>query len=72
MPLFWKAVSILEREWVCAAVSDGASPNRLFYQLHSDLVEPDGEVVNYAPKLLAPSREIYLFSDDTTFGEDDK
>ena len=33
MPLFWKAVSVLElvcNLWVWAAVSDGASPNRLF------------------------------------------
>ena len=70
MPLFWKAVSILELEcnlWVCAAVSDEASPNRLFYQLHSDLVEPDGEVVNYAPNLFAPSRKIYFFSDAPHF-----
>ena len=35
----------------------------VFYQLHSDLVEPDGEVVNYAPNLFAPSRKIYFFSD---------
>ena len=39
MPLFWKAISI--REIRCklhqsyAAVSDGASPNRRFYKLHS-------------------------------------
>ena len=34
MPLFWKAVSILKLEcnlWVCAAVSDGASPNKVLY-----------------------------------------
>ncbi|CAB4007580.1 Hypothetical predicted protein [Paramuricea clavata] len=33
MPLFWKVLSVLEMDcnlWVCAAVSDGASPNRLF------------------------------------------
>ena len=67
MPLFWKAVSVLElvcNLWVCAAVSDGASPNRLFYQLHADLVEPDcGDVINYTPNLFAPSRNIYFFSD---------
>lgn len=67
MPLFWKAVSVLElvcNLWVCAAVSDGASPNRLFYQLHADLVEPDcGDVINYTPNLFAPSRKIYFFSD---------
>ena len=34
MPLFWKSVSVLElvcNLWVCAAVCDGASPNRLFF-----------------------------------------
>ena len=34
MPLFWEAVSVLERVCnlrVCAAVSDGASPNCLFF-----------------------------------------
>ena len=59
MPLFWKAVSVLElvcNLWVCAAVSDGASPNHLFYQPHADLVEPGcGDVINYTPNLFAPS-----------------
>ena len=35
--LFWEAVTILEYTcnlWVAAATSDGASPNRKFYQLH--------------------------------------
>ena len=66
MPLFWKAVSILEllcNLWVCAAVSDGASPDRLFYELHSGLVEPGEEVINYTPNLFAPSRNIYFFCD---------
>ena len=66
MPLFWKVVSVLElvcNLWVCAAVSDGASPNRLFYQLHAELVEPDGgDVINYTPNLFAPGRNIYFFS----------
>ena len=37
MPLFWKAVGILDlvcNLWVCASVSDGASANRKFYELH--------------------------------------
>jgi hypothetical protein len=66
MPLFWKAVSVLEMGcnlWVCAAVSDGASPNRLFYELHADLVEPGGDVVNYTPNLFAPGRKMFFFSD---------
>ncbi len=67
MPLFWKAVSVLElvcNLWVCAAVSDGASPNRLFFQLHADLVDADaGDLVHYTTNLFAPSRKIYFFSD---------
>ena len=66
MPLCWKAVSVLEMGcnlWVCAVVSDGASPNRLFYQLHADLVESGGDVVNYTPNLFAPGRNIFFFSD---------
>ena len=34
MPLFWQAVSVLElsfRFYMCAAVSDGAAPNRKFF-----------------------------------------
>ena len=37
MGLFWMAVYILEDNcnlWVIAATSDGASPNRKFYQMH--------------------------------------
>ena len=40
MPLFWKAVAILETScnlWVIAASSDGVSPNRRFYRLHKPL-----------------------------------
>ena len=36
MPLFWKAISILEitcKFPVIVAVSDGASPNRRFYKI---------------------------------------
>ena len=50
--------------WVCAAVSDGASPNRLFFELHADLMDPDsGDLVHYTTNLSAPSRKIYFFSD---------
>jgi hypothetical protein len=62
MPLFWKAVSVIElvcNLWVCAAVSDGSSPNRLFFLPHST-------------NLFAPSRKIYFFSDAPTFVEDCK
>lgn len=62
MPMFWKAVSVLElvcNLWVCAAVSDGASPN-----LYADLMDPGSEdLVHYTTNLFAPSRKIYFFSD---------
>ena len=61
MPLFWKAVSVLElvcNLWVCAAVCDGASPNRRFYQLHAGL-----DVINATTNLFVPSKKIYFFSD---------
>ena len=68
MPLFWKAVSILElgcNLWVCAAVSDGASPNRKLYALHAGLVgnEFNGDIVYRTVNLFAPVRFIYFFSD---------
>ena len=68
MPLFWKAVSILElgyNLWVCAAVSDGASPNRKLYALHAGLVgnEFNGDIVYRTVSLFAPVRFIYFFSD---------
>jgi hypothetical protein len=68
MPLFWKAVSILElgcNLWVCAAVSDGASPNRKFYELHAGLVGEEYKVdfVYRTVNLFAPTRFIYFFSD---------
>ena len=34
--------------WVCAAVCDGASPNRLFFQLHADVAgTSDGIVIAF-------------------------
>ncbi len=68
MPLFWKAVSILElgcNLWVCAAVSDGASLNRKLYALHAGLVgnEFNGDIVYRTVNLFAPVRFIYFFSD---------
>ena len=65
MPLFWKAVSVLElvcNLWVCAAVCDGASPNRRFYQLHAGL-DHGNDVINATTNLFVPSRKIYFFSD---------
>ena len=67
MPVFWKAVSILELScnlWVCAAVSDGASPNRKFYDLYVGLIGADHtDVIHKTVNLFAPSRFIYIFSD---------
>ena len=42
MPLFWRTVAVLEASLnlhVCAAVNDGASPNRKFFRLHSKLAK---------------------------------
>ena len=49
MPLFWKVVAAVEttvKFWVIAAVNDGASPNRKFFELHAKLDGklPDGLV----------------------------
>ena len=68
MPLFWKAVSILEvccNLWVCATVSDGASVNRKFYELHAALVGENStaDVIHRTTNLFAPSRYIFFFSD---------
>ena len=53
--------------WVCAAVSDGASPNRLFFD-YADLMDPGSDdLVHYTINLFAPSRKIYFFSDASHF-----
>ena len=46
MPLFWQIVSVLELScnlWVCGTVCDGASPNRKFFRLHSNLAGQDSD-----------------------------
>lgn len=67
MPIFWEAVCILETTcnlWVIAATSDGASPNRRFYRLHSDLDgNADSDVCYRTVNLFAPHRFIYFLSD---------
>lgn len=67
MPLFWEAVCILELTcnlWVVAATSDGASPNRSFYRMHTALDGNAGKEVCYRTiNLYAPHRFIYFFSD---------
>ena len=53
MALFWEAVAILEYRcnlWVVAATSDGASPNRRFYQLHRENNELCHKTVNICAK----------------------
>ena len=65
MPVFWKAVSILELPcnlWVCAAVSEGAYPNQKFYDLHIGLIGADytDDVIHKIVNLFAPSRFTYL------------
>ena len=67
MPLFWEAVCILESTcnlWVVAATSDGASPNRSFYRMHTALDGNAGKEVCYRTiNLYALHRFIYFFSD---------
>ena len=44
MPIFWKIVSVQELSpnlYVVAAINDGASPNRKFFNLHSNLTGED-------------------------------
>ena len=67
MPLFWRTVAVLEvslKLYVCAAVNDGASPNRKFFRLHSKLAKDvDCDVVYKTPNVYAPSRFIFFFAD---------
>ena len=77
MPIFWDAVSILQFScglMVIAAVSDGAAPNRRFYQMHKnfdgfnrhhDVLESDdnNSIVYRTINLFAPDRFIWFFSD---------
>ena len=67
MPLFWQAVSVLELSlqlYVCAAVNDGASANRKFFRLHSQLANDlKCDVVYKTLNVFATSRFIYFFAD---------
>ena len=68
IPLFWKAVAILDIScnlWVCAVVSNGALPNRQFFALHAGLMgnNRNADVVYRQINLFSSSRFIYLFSD---------
>ena len=67
MPLFWKAVSILELTCnlpVIVTVSDGASANRKFYRMHAAMDNNAGKAVVYRTmNVYAPDRYIWLFAD---------
>ena len=67
MPTFWEAVSILEitcRLPVIAAVSDGASPNRKFYRMHSLMDDKiDSNITHRTINIFAPRRYIWFFAD---------
>jgi hypothetical protein len=67
LPIFWKAVAVLELSlnlWVVATVNDGASPNRKFFHLHSQLAKDlKCDVVYKTPNVFATSRFIYFFPD---------
>ncbi len=68
MPLFWRGVAILQLKAnlnVIAAVSDGASPNRKFCQLHTYIGGKldNTEVVYKTKNLFAPGKWIWFFAD---------
>lgn len=67
MPLFWKAVAILELSCnlpVIITVSDGASPNRKFFRMHAGMDNNSGKSVIYRTiNVYATSRYIWLFAD---------
>ena len=71
MSVFWKIVGVLEVSlnlWVIAAVNDGASPNRKFFELHSMFMsdvenEVVSDVVYKVNNLFAMDRFIFFFPD---------
>ena len=71
MSVFWKIVGVLEvtlNLWVIAAVNDGASPNRKFFELHSMFMsdvenEVVSDVVYKVNNLFAMDRFIFFFPD---------
>ena len=68
MPIFWKIVSVLElslKLWVVAAINDGASLNRKFFNLHSTLIgeDPNHDIVYKTQNVFAMSRFISFFAD---------
>ena len=68
LPLFWTAVSILEISCklnVIAAVSDGASSNRMFFKMHDKTSNLDSSsTVTYRSiNCYARDRYLYFFAD---------
>ncbi len=67
MPIFWKIVSVLEVSLdlkVIAAVNDGASPNRKFFNLHINLAgNPTPSVIYKTHNVFAMTRFIFFFAD---------
>ena len=68
MSTFWEAVGILELKCnlhVIAAVSDGASSNRKFYNNHRDMdgIGPNNDIVHRTVNIYAPERHIWFFAD---------
>ena len=67
VPIFWKAVGILEvtcNLWVVSATSDGASQNRKFYKMHFGIsADKDESIVFRVKNLFALHRHIHFFSD---------
>ena len=67
IPIFWKIVSVLELSlnlWVIAAVNDGASPIRKFFNLHQNLCQyQESGIVNKTRNVFAMSRFIFFFAD---------
>ena len=60
MPLFWRTVAVLEEPlnlYVCAAVNDGALPNRKFFRLNCKLANK-ADIVYKTPNIFAPLRFI--------------
>ena len=50
--------------WVIVTVSDGASANRKFYKLHTNLSSDDSKVFTYCVmNMYAPHRNLYFISD---------
>ncbi len=66
-PLFWRAVAILETTCslcVIAAVADGASSNRTFFNMHKSIgAESEKKVTYRSVNLFAQYRFIYFLSD---------